>query len=66
MKAVPHLNPQYITDKAGKKTAVILTMSEFDELIEDLTDLAAIAERREEPSIPHDQVVAELKRDGYL
>ena len=60
------LSPQYITDKQGKKTAVILPIEEYNALFEDLRDLAAIAERRDEPSIPHEQVVAELKKDGYL
>ncbi len=29
-------------------------------------DLAAVAERRDEPTIPHEQFVSELKRDGLL
>ena len=29
-------------------------------------DLAAIAERRDEPAIAHEQFKAELKRDGIL
>jgi len=35
-------------------------------LLEDLRDLAVVAERRGEPSIPHDEFIAELKRDGLL
>ena len=31
-----------------------------------LDDLAVVAERRDEPLIPHDQFIAELKRDGTL
>ena len=66
MSAMPELSPQFITDKKGKKTAVILSIEEYNALIEDLRDLAAIAERRGESSISHEQVVAELKKDGYL
>ncbi len=33
---------------------IILTMKEFEELIEDIEDLAVIAERRNEPVIPHE------------
>jgi len=66
MSAIPKLNPRYITDQKGRKTAVIIPIREFDELLEDLEDLAALAERRDEPTIPHEEVVAELKRDGYL
>jgi hypothetical protein len=66
MSAMPDLNLQFVKDKNGKKTAVILPIEEFNGLIEDLHDLAAIAERREEPTVPHERVVAELKKDGYL
>jgi PHD/YefM family antitoxin component YafN of YafNO toxin-antitoxin module len=60
------LQAQYITDENGKKTAVILPIEEFEELLEDLQDLAVLAERRDEPTIPHEEVIAKLKRDGYL
>lgn len=66
MRAVEQLHIQYITDEAGEKTAVILPLEEFQELLEDLEDLALITERRAEPAIPHEEVVAELKRDGLL
>jgi hypothetical protein len=45
---------------------VILPIEEFEELLEDIEDLAVLAERREEPTIPHEEVVAKLKRDGLL
>ncbi len=38
------LNPQYITNERGKKTAVILPIEIFEELLEDMVDLAVIAE----------------------
>jgi hypothetical protein len=56
----------YLTDEAGKKTAVVLPITDYEKLLEDLDDLASIAERREEPTIPHEQFKAELKRDGLL
>ncbi len=34
--------------------------------MEDIEDLAAVAERREEPVISHEQLLTELKRDGLL
>ncbi|MBI5383980.1 MAG: hypothetical protein HZA90_04765 [Verrucomicrobia bacterium] len=52
---------QYLTDENGTKTAVVLPMTDYEKLLEDLDDLAAIAERREEPSIPHEQFKAELR-----
>jgi hypothetical protein len=65
-RAIRELQAQYITDAAGNKTAVILPLEEYEELLEDLQDLAALAERRDEPTISHEEVVARLKRDGYL
>ena len=53
------LNPkaQYIV-KNGVPSAVILPLAEYEELLEDLHDLAVVARRRDEPLIP----LAEVKR----
>ncbi len=59
-------NLQYVTNQAGEKTAVILPIDEFEELLEDLQDLAIVAERRDEATISHEELLAELKRDGLL
>ena len=66
MMNVKELELQYVTDQSGAKTGVIVPIEEFEELMEDIEDLAAIAERRDEPTIPHDELVAELKRDGLI
>jgi hypothetical protein len=47
---------KYITDDRGERTAVILPISDYEKLLE----------RREEATIPHEQFVSELKRDGLL
>lgn len=60
------LNLQFVIDEDGKKQAVILPLKNFLELMEDLEDLAVVAERRDEPTIPFDEVMAELKQDGLL
>lgn len=57
---------QYITDAAGERSAVILTIEQFNQLLEDLEDLAVIAERRDEPTLSHEELLAELRRDGLL
>jgi hypothetical protein len=57
---------KYITDEHGERTAVVLPISDYQKLLDDLDDLAVVAERREEPTIPHEQFVSELKRDGIL
>ena len=57
---------RYITDEGGERTAVVLPISDYEKLLEDLEDLAVVAERRDEPTIPHEQFVSELKRDGLI
>ena len=57
---------QYLTDDRGERTAVVLPISDYEKLLEDLDDLAVVAERRDEPVIPHDPFIAELQRDGTL
>lgn len=49
---------QRIIDEQGRTTAVILSIEEYEETMEDLHDLAVIAERRDEPTIS----LEELKR----
>jgi PHD/YefM family antitoxin component YafN of YafNO toxin-antitoxin module len=46
----------------GKKTAVILSLKRYEQLIEDLHDLAVVAERRHEKPIS----MAEMKRRIHL
>jgi hypothetical protein len=53
-------------NEVGEKTSVILPMAEFQALLEDIEDLAIVAERREEPTISHEDLVAELKKDGLI
>ena len=57
---------QYLTDANGQRTAVVLPISDYEKLLEDLEDLAVLAERRDEPTIPHQEFVADLKRDGIV
>jgi len=51
---------KYITDDHGERTAVVLPISVYEKSLEDLEDLAVVAERRGEPTIPHEQFVSEL------
>jgi hypothetical protein len=66
MVDLKELNLNYISNEAGERTAVVLPIETFQELLEDIEDLATVAERREEPTIPHEVLLAELKRDGLL
>jgi len=57
---------QYITDTEGQKISVKLPMEEYIELMEDVKNLAAVAELRDEPTIPWEQVKKELTDNGLL
>ncbi len=53
---------QFIIDEQGRKTAIILPIKEYEELLEDLEDLAIIAERRREPTEPLEVVIERLEK----
>jgi len=53
---------QYLTNEKGRKTAVVLAIDDYEKLLEDLDDLAVIAERRGEKTIPHAEFKKGLKR----
>jgi len=57
---------KYIIDEKGKKTAAILPIKKYEELMEDLHDLAVIAERRDEPSITFDKLKERLRKNDLL
>lgn len=52
---------RYIVDEDGNRTAVVLPLEEYDGLIDDLEDLALIAERREEPAISLEDLSKKLE-----
>jgi PHD/YefM family antitoxin component YafN of YafNO toxin-antitoxin module len=66
MLSIKELQAQYVTNKTSKKVAVILPIEEFEELLEDIEDLAVLVRRRDESTVSHDEVVAKLKRDGRI
>jgi len=60
------IQEQYIVSKKGKKIAVIIPIEEFEELLEDLHDLAIISEREDEPAISLEDLREKLIEDGIL
>ncbi len=61
-----NLRQHYVVDQKGKKTAVILPVTQYDQLLEDLHDLAMIAERRDEEPISLEEMKRRLRKDGFL
>jgi PHD/YefM family antitoxin component YafN of YafNO toxin-antitoxin module len=63
--SVPNPKAEYVV-KNGKPTAVILPLAEYEELLEDLHDLAVLARRKDEPLVALEEVKRRLKKHGAL
>ena len=57
---------QFVVDTNGRKTGVILSLKRYQELMEDLHDLAVVAERRAERPISLEEMKRRLIKDGVL
>ena len=57
---------KYLTNEKGERTDVVIPLEEYEDLIEDLHDLAVIAERRDEPVVSFEEVKKRLRADGLL
>ncbi len=66
MLKLKELNVQYVTNEAGERSSIIMSIEDFEALLETLEDLAVVAERRDEPTICHEELKAKLIRDGLL
>jgi PHD/YefM family antitoxin component YafN of YafNO toxin-antitoxin module len=60
------MTTRYITSEDGDRTDVVLSVAEYESLMEDLQDLAVIAERKDEPTYSLEEVKERLKTDGLL
>ena len=57
---------QYVTDEDGRRVAVQIDLREHAELWEEFEDLLVSESRRNEESIPIEQVEAKLSQKGKL
>ena len=57
---------QFIVNQDGKKTAVVMPLRDYQRLLEDLHDLSVVAERRDEPTVPLEEVKRRLQADGLI
>jgi PHD/YefM family antitoxin component YafN of YafNO toxin-antitoxin module len=60
------MTTQYLTDEHGEKVAVVIPIGEYEDLMEDVADLAALAERRDEQRISLADLKKQLAADGLL
>jgi len=56
----------YIIDTKGNKTGVIISLKRYQQLMEDLHDMAVVAERRDEEPINLEEMKRRLKQDVIL
>ncbi len=66
MTKIQDLNPEYITDEKGRKKSVVIPIEEFVELLEGIEDLVVAAERKDEQTISHKELLDELKKDDLI
>jgi hypothetical protein len=59
-------NMQFITDSEGLRTAVIVPIDEFEEMLEDLHLGRVARESVDEPRRPFAEVVEELRQAGDI
>jgi PHD/YefM family antitoxin component YafN of YafNO toxin-antitoxin module len=60
------LDQQFVVDREGKRQAVIIPLEDYQRLMEDLHDLAVVAERRDEEAISLEEMKRRLHEDGLL
>lgn len=57
---------RYVTDRKGKRTGVVLSIKHYSRLMEDLHDLAVVAERRDDKLVTIDELKKRLHKRGFL
>lgn len=60
------LKGRYVTNRQGKRTGIVLSLKRYSRLMEDLHDLAVVAERREEKPVGLDEMKKRLHKRGLL
>lgn len=57
---------QFVVNAEGKKTGVLLSLKQYEKLLEDLHDLAVIAARRDDVPITLEEMQQRLRQDGLV
>lgn len=60
------LKGRYVTNRQGERTGVVLSLKRYSRLMEDLHDLAVVAERRNEKPLSADDMKNRLRKRGLL
>lgn len=59
-------NVKYITDENGERTAVILPLDEYQDLLEDMHVIRIAEETKDESARPLIDAVEEMRRAGEI
>jgi hypothetical protein len=57
---------RYQTDDRGKRTAIVLPIGEYEQLLEDVHDLAVVGERRDQPTLSTEELTRRLAEGGAV
>ena len=60
------MTTQFLTDDRGQKVAVVIPIADYESLMEDVADLAAVAERRDDDRISLNELKEQLTAGGLL
>ena len=60
------LRGRYVTDRKGQRTGIVLSLKRYSRLMEDLHDLAVVAERRNEKPVTAEDMKKRLHKRGLL
>ncbi|NJM38185.1 MAG: hypothetical protein HC845_10205 [Akkermansiaceae bacterium] len=60
------MTTQFLTNQKGKKVAAVIPIKDYQNLMEDLEDLAMIASRRDDETITFEELKEKLIKDGLL
>ena len=60
------MKERFVIDDKGRKTAVILPMKEYLQLLEDLHDLQTVAERRKDARISVEELKSRLDANARV
>ena len=61
--AIPQLTPQFVIDNAGKRKAVILSIDDYNKLIEDLENLTIVLRQKDKSMIPYEDGLCEIEHE---
>ena len=57
---------QFVTDDAGKRTAVLISLAEWGEVWEDIYDIMVSESRKSEPTVSWKELKTEMAREENL